>query len=73
MRVHKSTIRMLILLIDGLGHARNVVLDSASLERRRFSKIAILNFRALVVLKLLVLLISRLVVCSARISVDRHT
>ena len=45
-----------------------------SLERSHFSKIAtLLNFLALVALKLLVSLISRLVVCSARIVVDRQT
>ena len=44
-----------------------------SLERSRFSKIATLLFHALVALKLLVSLISRLVACSARIVVDRQT
>ena len=39
----------------------------AILERSRFSKIATLIFLALVALKLLVSLISRLVACSARI------
>ena len=43
-----------------------------SLERSRFSKIATLFFLALVALKLLVSLISRLVACSARIVVDTH-
>ena len=43
-----------------------------SLERSRFSKIA-LFFLALVALKLLVSLISRLVACSPRIVVDTHT
>ena len=45
-----------------------------SLERSRFSKIARqFHFRALVALKMLVSLISRLVACSARIVVDRQT
>ena len=44
-----------------------------SLERSRFSKIATLLFLALVALKLLVSLISRLVACSPRIVVDTHT
>ena len=44
-----------------------------SLERSRFSKIATFHFHALVALKLLVSLISRLVACSARIVVDRQT
>ena len=43
-----------------------------SLERSRFSKIASF-FRALVALKMLVSLISRLVGCSPRIVVDRQT
>ena len=43
-----------------------------SLERSRFSKIACL-FRALVALKMLVSLISRLVACSPRIVVDKQT
>ena len=44
-----------------------------SLERSRFRKIATLIFLALVALKLLVSLISRLVACSARIVLDRQT
>ena len=44
-----------------------------SLERSRFSKIAALIFPALVALKLLVSLISRLVACSARIIADKQT
>ena len=45
-----------------------------SLERSRFSEIAtLIVFPALVALKLLVLFISRLVACSARIVVDRQT
>ena len=44
-----------------------------SLERSRFSKIAHIVFLALVALKLLVSLISRLVACSPRIVVDTHT
>ena len=42
-------------------------------ERSGFSKIATLFFHALVALKLLVLLISRLVACSARIVADKQT
>ena len=42
-------------------------------ERGGFSKIATLLFLALVALKLLVSLISRLVACSARIVVDKQT
>ena len=44
-----------------------------SLERSRFSKIATLFFLPFVALKLLVLLISRLVACSARIDADKQT
>ena len=44
-----------------------------SLERSRFSKIATFFFLALVALKLLVSLMSRLVACSPRIVVDRQT
>ena len=42
-------------------------------ERSGFSKIATFIFQALVALKLLVSLISRLVACSARIVADRQT
>ena len=42
-------------------------------ERSGFRKIATLFFHALVALKLLVLLISRLVACSARIVADKQT
>ena len=42
-------------------------------ERSGFSKIATLFFHAIVALKLLVLLISRLVACSARIVADKQT
>ena len=42
-----------------------------SLERSRFSEIATFFFPALVALKLLVSLMSRLVACSPRIDVDR--
>ena len=48
-------------------------LHAISLERGRFSKIATINFLALIALKLLVSLISRLVAYSARIVVDRQT
>ena len=44
-----------------------------SLECSRFSKIATFFFLALVALKLLVSLISRLVACSARIVADKQT
>ena len=44
-----------------------------SLERSRFSKNRHILFHALVALKLLVSLISRLVACSARIVVDKQT
>ena len=44
-----------------------------SLERNRFSKIATFFFHALVALKLLVSLVSRLLAYSARIVVDRQT
>ena len=44
-----------------------------SLERSRFSEIVTLLFLALVALKLLVSLISRLVACSARTVADRQT
>ena len=44
-----------------------------SLERSHFSEIATFCFLALVALKLLVSLISRLVACSARIVADRRT
>ena len=57
--------------------SRNAVCDSASFSLSNaivlVKNIAIFVFRALVVLKPLVLLISRLVACSGRISVDRHT
>ena len=44
-----------------------------SLERSSFSKITTLLFHALVALKMLVSLISRLVACSPRIVVDKQT
>ena len=44
-----------------------------SLQRSRFSKFPNITFHALVALKLLVSLISRLVACSARMVVDTHT
>ena len=44
-----------------------------SLDRSRFSEIATFFFFALVVLKLLESLISRLVACSPRIVVDKQT
>ena len=50
-----------------------VCFHAISLERSRFSKIATLFSLALVALKLLVSLISRLVACSARIVGDRQT
>ena len=51
-----------------------LVIPLFSLERTCFSKIHnVIIFLALVALKLLVSLISRLVACSARIVVDTHT
>ena len=51
----------------------SLVFHAISLKRSRFSKIATLICIALVAMKLLVSLISRLVACSARIVVDRQT
>ena len=63
---------VLIMHIGFFACFHAIRIDMVSLERSRFSKIATI-FLALVALKLLVSLISRLVACSARIVVDRHT
>ena len=61
-------------LIDGLGHATGSATMSVCRSRTHsFQQNRHFNFLAHVPLKLLVSLISRLVACSARIVVDRHT
>ena len=73
MRTRKNTdgLRGKPVLIMHIGFL--ACFHAISLERSRFSKIATFFFLALVALKQLVSLMSRLVACSPRIVVDRQT
>ena len=61
-------------LIDGLGHeTRSATVPVCRSRTQSFQENRPFNFQAHVVLKPLVLLMGRLVTCSARISVDTQT
>ena len=61
-------------LIDGLGHAtRSATVAVSRFRTQSFQQNRSFIFQGRVVLQPLVSLIGRLVACSARISVDRHT